>query len=720
MRVLKRAGFLVRILCVAATLVCLLAAMQGLFEHLDVNVWDAIDSHTSRPQPSPQIVIVAIDQRSIHEYGPIPWPPRLMARLIHSLDALQPKLIGLDFVYPGEGERKGEAQAESRPGLDELADACRKSGRVVPGTFFDLDPVPESEVPPAPDFQRRQHIAARVAAGASSNTRTLPVPIGTGIHTNTPEISAAALATAHVNLLPAPDGAVRWVPLIVRYREDLYPSFDVRLAAAYAGDKDDLEVQLGDYRVEGVRVGTRFVSTDERGRLSLRFAGAAGTFRSISARDVLAGSVKAADMNGVIALVGTTAPASGDIWATPESPTMPGVEIHANAVNDLLQGRYLISNWRTRMITYAAMLAFGVAGFLVLPILRKRGARYIAIVAVATVLVTLAAAVTAFVAAGNVLGIAAPIAQLTLMFGGAIAVNYVTEERYRKQVEHSFRQYLDHNVINELLEDPSRLRLGGERRDLSVLFCDIRGFTTLSEKLPPETIVGMLNDFFTCMSDVVFAADGLVDKFVGDQIMAFWGAPVSRPNHAELACGAALSIRREFLRFAERWRPQLNNSDLNCGVGVNSGPMIVGNIGSERRLAYTVIGDTVNIAARLEAQNKLYGSGILVGPETFELQKHNFVFRQLDEVRVRGRNEAIAVYELLARRGEHEPDAAWLRSFDDGLRAYFAQEWDEALAHFTAARTADSNDATAAYYIRKLQEITALPEEKRARSTYLR
>jgi adenylate cyclase len=720
MQVLKRAGFLVRLLCIAATVVCVLAATQGWFERLDVNFWDTA-GQSARPKPDLQVVIIAINQRAIHEYGPIPWPPRVMARLVKALDSYQPKVIGLDFIYAGEGERKGEAQAESRPGLNELADACRKSGRVIPGTFFDLDPAPDSDVPAAPDYQREQRIRQiRTQSGASSDPHSLPVPVGTGIHANAPEISAASVGAAHLNLLPGVDGVIRWMPLTIRYRDDLYPSFDVRLTAAFTGDKDDLEAQVGAGRIEGIRIGTRQIATDESGRLLVHFAGGAGSIRYVPVTDVLNSKADASVLKGSLSIVGITSAASGDIWATPESRLMPGVEIHANAVNNLLHGTYLVSNWQTRLITYVGMLVLGVLGVVLLPILRRRGARFIALLALASTLFVFGAAGAAFVAAGYVLGIAAPVVQLLFMFGGTIALSYVTEERYRKQIEHSFRQYLDHNVISEILDNPDRLRLGGERRDLSVLFCDIRGFTTLSEKLPPEMIVSILNDFFTCMSDVVWATDGLVDKFVGDQIMAFWGAPIARLNHALLACQTALDIRCEFTKFAARWTPHIGGLTLNCGVGVNSGPMIVGNIGSDRRFSFTVVGDTVNIAARLESQNKLYSSGILVGPDTYILGKEKFVFRQLDEVRVRGRDEAIAVYELLGRRDELKMNSGWLQSFDDGLRAYLRHDWDKALAHFTAARLANSNDATAAYYIRKLQEITTLPEEKRARSTYLR
>ncbi|MFQ5927384.1 MAG: adenylate/guanylate cyclase domain-containing protein, partial [Terriglobia bacterium] len=252
--------------------------------------------------------------------------------------------------------------------------------------------------------------------------------------------------------------------------------------------------------------------------------------------------------------------------------------------------------------------------------------------------------------------------------------------------------------------------LGGERREVSVLFCDIRNFTTLAEGIPPEASVEMLNDFFTAMTGVVFTSGGLVDKFVGDQIMAFWGAPVERADHAARACAAALEMMEEFRRLRTRWaQSHPTRQTMNCGVGINSGPMVVGNIGSARRFSYTVIGDNVNVASRLEALNKLYGTQMLVGPATYAAVRERLRFREIDQVRVRGRTQTLTVYELLGRREEPGLGEDWLVAFAEGLAAYRRREWAAASEAFAAARTRNPADACAEFYLRRAQQFAENP-----------
>jgi adenylate cyclase len=245
-----------------------------------------------------------------------------------------------------------------------------------------------------------------------------------------------------------------------------------------------------------------------------------------------------------------------------------------------------------------------------------------------------------------------------------------------------------------------------------VLFCDIRNFTTLAEGISPEATVKMLNEFFNRMTDMIFATEGLVDKFVGDQIMAFWGAPLACGDHAARACEAALRMREEFLRLRSRWThhaPHLQSASaekvqwtINCGLGINTGAMVVGNIGSDRRFSYTVIGDSLNIAARLEALNKIYGTQILVGPETLSAAEQAFRFREIDDVQVKGRRQAIAVSELLGRAGEASLDADWLGSFSSGLSAWRNRDWTRAQRAFAAALARNPSDAVAALYLQRL------------------
>jgi adenylate cyclase len=313
---------------------------------------------------------------------------------------------------------------------------------------------------------------------------------------------------------------------------------------------------------------------------------------------------------------------------------------------------------------------------------------------------------------GYAVALVSPLLLTATLVGGTMVVDYFSETKQRKQVERSFRHYLDPVVVAELMEHPERLQLGGERRELSVLFCDIRNFTSVSEAVPPERVVKMLNDFFTTMSDIVLSTGGLVDKFVGDQIMAFWGAPVAQADHAIQSCRAALRFRDEFQRLRRQWQEDTGATGesgfMNCGVGINTGAMVVGNIGSNHRFSYTVIGDTVNVAARLEALNKEFGTTILVGPGTRDGAAEVMRFREVDEVRVKGKAQPTAVYELLGEAGAPF-DEEWLRVFAEGVAAFRAGNWLVAETAFAEALRRNPRDGCAEYYRRRLEHSGSRP-----------
>jgi len=727
----RRGALLIRLICFAVLGAWMLLSSRSAFKRLELFASDVELQLAAAPRPSPEVVIVALDEPAVHRYGPLPWPPALMAQTIAAVDRLGPRVIGLDFIYAGEGERRMQAMLHEPAGLEELRQAVARSGKVVAGGFFDFESAEQSPVSAlagqnrhpaasgdgAPPFLEERRIRQlRYLHGASPGLDRLPLPVGAVAHLSAAQISRAAHGFGHLNLLPGEDGTIRWMPLVVRYRDAIYPSFAVELARAYLGDVD-AEVLIGEGRVEGLQLGSRLITTDESGRLLVRYAGGAGTYGSVSAAEVLGGQVPAERLRNRIVLIGATAHASGDIWTTPMARFIPGVEVHANAVDNLLQQNFLVHNWRSRVTTYGLLAMLCLLGAWLLPRTRLLGPRRTALIAAISLLALLLGHYWVFTRTGFAVHVVTLLLATAALFAGAVSVNYFSEEKQRKMVERSFAHYLDHKVIAELLEAPERLRLGGERRQLTVLFCDIRNFTTLAEGISPEATVKMLNEFFNHMTGVIFATEGLVDKFVGDQIMAFWGAPLAHADHAARACEAALRMREEFLQLRSRWAhdaPHLREAstgkmqwNINCGLGINTGPMVVGNIGSDRRFSYTVIGDSVNIAARLEALNKTYATQILVGPETRAAAQEGFHFREVDEVQVKGRVQAIAVSELLGRVGDAAPDVEWLADFAGGLRAWRSRDWENAQRGFTAARARNPADAVAAYYLERLKTVEA-------------
>jgi len=679
-------------------------AGTSVVQRLEVEARDIAMRGAAAGRPAPSIVMVALDDRAVRDYGPVPWPPALMARTLTALCRLQPRVVGVDFIYTGQGSRQLEQQEDR--GLDQLRTALAGCGNAVIGMYFEFQADPGAAgAPPSPELEAKRIRQLRTLPGVSGGLDQIPVPRAQGVQLDAQRLSRAAHSFGHLNLLPGEDGTIRWMPLLIRYGAALYPSFDLELARAYLGGEAP-QVTLGQQRVESLSFGGRPVTTDESGRMLLRFAGGAGTFPAVSAADLLAGRVPGPTLRDRIVLLGVTATASGDVWTTPMARFMPGVEVHANAIANLLQHDFLVSNWRTRMASQALLVLLAGMGLLILPHSRAWGIERTALAGVAFLAVLEGGLGWVVTHTGNSLALVSPLGAAATLLAGTLLVNYFSEERYRQQVERSFAQYLDQKVIGELLATPDRLRLGGERRQLTVLFCDIRSFTSLAEGISPEETVRLLTEFFNRMTEVIFAAEGVLDKFVGDQVMAFWGAPVSQPDHARRACAAALAMRREFLALRTLWAETKLGAArgwrINCGLGLNTGAMVVGNIGSAKRFSYTVIGDAVNIAARLEALNKTYGTQILVGPDTWEAAREAFYFREVDRVQIRGRSQELTVYELLGALSEPAPDAAWLEAFAAGLEAFRRRDWRSADTAFTAALARCPDDGCAGVYLEKI------------------
>jgi adenylate cyclase len=721
-----RSAWLIRVVCVASSIlwIFIVLASSPLLEKFELSVQDA-ELQLSSHRPPGDIAIVAFDEKSVHQYGPLPWPAEEMDSVVDAISARGARVIAFDFVF--SGERAGHAHAiQQSPASEEpFRQAMAASGNVILGTFFDFAPEPNefASSPALTDLENHRLRQIVYLEGASpSSADPPPIPQAYDVHTVASGLVSAARSYGHLNLIPDADGIIRWMPLVVSFRNNLYSAFSIEVARAYSGAPPP-QIRIARGRVDSLSLGDRLITTDEHGEMLIRYAGPHATFPTYSISDLLAGTIPANALRGRIVLVGATAAGIGDIWATPFDPLLPGVEIHANAIENLLHGSFLVRNWATRLLTVAIIAFIGLLTFIVIPALPRRGLKELSSFAAMIFLAVILGHYFIFTRTGYSIGLLSPLFATATLLLGTLMVSYFSEERQRHNVENIFGKYLDSRVIEELVSQPERLRLGGERRDLTVLFCDIRNFTTLAEALPPETTVDMLNDFFTTMTNIIFAAGGMVDKFVGDQIMAVWGAPLARPDHAAAACEAALRMRDAFaqinakfsetasaLAVAAEKTPKL--AKINCGFGINSGPMVVGNIGSARRLSYTVIGDNVNVASRLESLNKAYGTQLIIGPATYEAARDKFLFREIDRVRVRGRSQSHAIYELLGRAGETTISTDWLRSFAGALAAFRRRDWPAASNLFTAALTLNPADSCAALYLSRIESLSTNPPPK--------
>jgi adenylate cyclase len=312
-----------------------------------------------------------------------------------------------------------------------------------------------------------------------------------------------------------------------------------------------------------------------------------------------------------------------------------------------------------------------------------------------------------FVRQGIWLNAVYPLLTMVIVYTAVTLYRYIIEEREKRKIRGAFSFYVNPSVVNEMLKNPEKLKLGGDKKELSVLFSDIRGFTTLAEEMEPETLVNLLNEYLTDMTNVVFEFDGLLDKYIGDAVMAVFGAPLEQADHPMLACRTALKMLERLRKMQEKWEAE-GTPRLDIGIGINTGPMVVGNMGSERRFDYTVMGDSVNLASRLEGINKEYGTQVVISEFTHDRVKDDFFCRELDAVRVKGKVRPVKIFELVALRSDEDPRIDIIEPFAKALRHYRKQEWDRAEEKFNEVLSKTPEDVAAQLY---LQRIANLREE---------
>jgi adenylate cyclase len=653
-----------------------------LLEHLELKTYDL--RLRTLPEARPRhVAIAAIDEKSLAALGRWPWSRSVHARLAERLDQLGARVIAYDLFYPERESAQADAQ---------FARALAATQKALLGTLFLYGRDEARHLAAGALEQAEKGIAPHAIApapAASGAPQAVPLQEPFGVIVSIPELQSAAAASGHLNVLPDPDGAVRRVPLVVRYGGRYYPSFDVQAARAYLG-AGELALEVAGYGLAGLRVGSRQVPLDETGRLLVRYRGPEGSFATVSIADILEGRADAARLRGRVVLIGNTAKGIGDVRVTPYGTLFPGVEVRANIIENLIEGDFLQRPDWMSLVDIAALLAVGAALGWLLPRLGVTGGGLLAL-GIAAGWVLLADYV--FVAQGLWLNVVYPVLLAALLFVSTALVFYFfafSEKRYLKR---AFQHYVPPAVVEDLVADADKLRLGGEKRELTVLFSDIRGFTALSETMAPEELVKLLNGYFTRMTERVFAHQGSLDKYIGDAIMAVFGAPVSAEQHASLACRAALDMVAELQALREEWQ-RAGVPPLDIGIGINTGPMIVGNMGSASRFNYTVLGDAVNLASRIESLNKDYGTNVLVSEYTYERVKHEFPnAREIDQVRVRGRAQPVRLYELIPQARFAQMD--WLEDYRAAYARMRAGDAAGAARAFAAlhARTGDKASA---------------------------
>lgn len=634
--------------------------LLGVFQPLEWKSWDLRSRLWAEPgRADPNVVIFLIDQYSLDVYEKEqglawPWPRQLYSAVIDYLGRGGAKAIFFDLDF----------SAHSRSGREDDEDFARamtRSGNVFLPLSLSLKEESYEATPPS----RLERFSLPTVFPSNKNypeARSTSLPVS--------PLVEACRGAGNVVFPPDSDGIFRRLPLAFLYRGIAIPSLPLALARFLKEERAMAKVPL-----------------DEQGRMILRFHGPSGTYKTYSIAAIINSWAQLEEgldpqidpklFAGKVVLVGGSAPGLLDLRPTPLSAVSAGVEIQAVALDNLLHGDSFRNQPAAILVGFLLILSLSIAfaASLIGPI----GLQVVLLLA--GLALPWGAIWLAF-RSGMWLNFAVlEFAVVTSSLASSL-LNYAVEGRQRRFIRNVFSHYLSPEVIDRIVANPGLLRLGGERREVTSFFSDVEGFTSISERLSPEDLVHFLNDYLSEMTEIILASGGTLDKYEGDAIIAFWNAPLDQPDHALRACQAALKCQERLEELRPRFIATIGRP-IKMRIGLNSGPAVVGNMGSKRRFDYTAMGDTINLAARMEGACKIYHVSILAGEETYRRVREEILVREVDTIRVVGREQPVSVYEMIGEKGQIAADfRERVRWFEEGREFYKQRDWERAIAQF--------------------------------------
>jgi adenylate cyclase len=706
----RRIGY-ARLICLAFLIgfAMLRIADPPPIEELRVRTFDTFQRLDPRVKTARPVTIIDIDEKSLAKLGQWPWPRTRIADLVTNLTRLGAVAIAFDVIFSEPDRLNPDVAADTFRDLDEdtraklhalpsndqvFADAMRRS-RVVLGESGITQVLTE--------LDKTLPVTGLAMLGEDPQRFMVKFP---GLLRNTPVLEKAAGGRGLLTIDPERDGIIRRVPMILQAQGQTMPSLSFEMLRVVTGT-DTIFIKSDRAGITSVGVKGFQVPTDRNGQLWVHFAHR-DPMLYVSALDVLGGSVPPEKIKGKLVLVGTSAVGLNDIKTTPVSAAMPGVEIHAQVLEAALT-RTLLSQ-----PPYAPVLEFGAAlvlGLLVIAFAPLFGP--VTLVAVGALIATLLIGTSwyYYVHARELVDFTYPVLSTTTIYLTLIFTSFVREQSQRRQIRSAFGQYLSPALIEQLAQSPDKLKLGGEEREMTIMFSDVRGFTTISEsfKHDPQGLTSLMNRFLTPLTNAILARKGTIDKYMGDAIMAFWNAPLDDKEHQLNACEAALDMLQRIDELNKVREQEAKDGGppyipINVGVGLNTGTCVVGNMGSNLRFDYSVLGDSVNLASRLEGQSKEYGFPIIVGSKTALAVKDKFAILELDFIMVKGKKEPEVIYAIAGREDTAQSGRFQrLRNLTiEMLACYRSRDWEGALAAIERGRKTD--DGHALEYLYNLYE----------------
>ena len=699
----------------------------GFVNQLENFLYDTRLKLTMPGDVDPTIVVVDIDEKSLAEIGRWPWGRDKLAKLVTELfDYYKVSLVGFDVIFR-EPDNSSGIRVLNQLGKQELADIPEykeRLGELEKRLDYDqmfIDSLAKGPVILGYTFFTKQETNASIEAGVlpppvitsdEVKGKFIPAQTYAGYGANLPAIQAAAAGGGHITPSIDEDGVVRRVPMLIKYNGDFYESLSLAMTRFILGADKVTPVfaqqgtgDSGYPELEWLDLGNGFrIPVDANVQALVPYRGKAHSFPYVSAADIIRGVADPKVLEGAIVLVGTSAKGLVDLRPTPVSREFPGVEIHANMISGILDQRIKRMPAYSRGIETIQLILLGVILSLVLPYLS-------AVLATAFTGATLASMIGInmyFWSNDLVVPMASSLLLILIIYLMNMSYGFFIERRGKRQLSSLFGQYLPPELVEEMSDDPETYTQDAQNREMTVLFTDIRSFTTISEGLSPEDLSSMLNEYLTPMTRIIYDHRGTIDKYIGDAVMAFWGAPLEDPDHARhaLYTGLAMLERLNAIReeFKDRGWPE-----IYIGVGINTGLMSVGDMGSKYRMSYTVLGDAVNLGSRLEGLTKSYGVEIIVS-ETTKAAVEDYVYRELDIVKVKGKDKPIAIYEPIAPANEvSDAEFREVAMNEQAHISYRAQDWDRAETLFRELLELTQGRKLYQIYLDRIAEFRAQP-----------
>ena len=693
----RRFGY-ARLMCLALLigLAALRIADPAPVEELRVRTFDTFQRIDPRVKTARPVTIVDIDEASLAKLGQFPWPRTRIADLITGLTRLGAVVIAFDIVFSEPDRLNPDVAADTFRDLDEetrsrlralpsndqiLADAMRRS-RVVLG---------ESGLPQVQsEFDKSLPLTGLAMLGEEPQPFMLEWP---GLLRNVPLLEAAAAGRGLFTIWPERDGIVRRVPVMMLAQGATMPSLSFEMLRVATGT-DTIFIKSDQAGIKSIGVKGFQIPTDRNGQLWVHFAHHDPKIL-VSALDVIEGKVAPEKIKGQLVLIGTSAVGLNDNKTTPVDPSMPGVEIHAQVIESALTRAVLTQPNYGIAVELCAAILFGILVIAFAPLFGP-----ITLVAVGALFATLLIGTSWYFYTQHrlLIDFTYPLLSTTSIYLTLIFTSFVREQRQRKQIRTAFAQYMSPALVEQLAQSPEKLVLGGEEREMTIMFSDVRGFTSISEsyKNDPQGLTALMNRFLTPLTNAILERKGYIDKYMGDAIMAFWNAPLDDRQHQLNACEAAVDMLERIDELNKQRELEAKEGGhvyipLNIGVGLNTGTCVVGNMGSDLRFDYSVLGDSVNLASRLEGQSKEYGFPIIVGSRTALAVREKFAILELDFIMVKGKKEPEVIYAIAGRADTaHSARFQRLRNLTiEMLACYRNRDWEDALAAIERGRRTD-------------------------------